>query len=63
MVIFISDEAETFAGIQHFFLIEKIGYFTFYGAQYINLVKVWGHSTFSSNGRNFVTSHFMVAST
>ena len=38
-VIFINDEAETFGGIQHFFLMKKIGYFTFYGAQYINLVK------------------------
>ena len=39
IVIFISDEAEKFGGIQHFCLQEKIGYFTFYGAQYINLVK------------------------
>ena len=39
IVIFISDEAEKFGGIQHFCLREKIGYFMFYGSQYINLVK------------------------
>ena len=33
------DEAEKFGGIQHFCLMKKIGYFTFYGGKYINLVK------------------------
>ena len=41
IVIFINDEAEKFGGIQHFCLMEKISYFTFYGGQYINLVKRW----------------------
>ena len=39
IVIFISDEAKRFGGIQYFYLMEKIGYFTFYGGQCINLVK------------------------
>ena len=43
-MIFISDEAENFGGIQHFCLIEKFGHFTFYGGKYINLVK-YEHST------------------
>ena len=41
IVTFISDEAEKLGGIQHFCLTEKIGYFTFYDGQYINLVKRW----------------------
>ena len=39
IIIPISDEAEKFGGIQHFCLMEKIGHFTFYGDQYMNLVK------------------------
>ena len=39
IVIFISDEAEKFGGIQHCCLKEKLGYFTFYGGQHKNLVK------------------------
>ena len=39
IVIFISDEAEKFGGIQHFCPMEKIGYFMFYSGQYINQVK------------------------
>ena len=39
MAISISDVAEKFGGIQHFCPKEKIGYFTFYDDQYINLVK------------------------
>ena len=39
IVIFISNEAEKSGGIQNFCLWEKIGYFTFYGGQYINLMK------------------------
>ena len=39
IVIFISDEAGKFGGIQQFCLIEKFGHFTFYGDKYINLVK------------------------
>ena len=39
IVIFIIDEAEKFGGIQHFCLMEKFGHLTFYGTQYMNLVK------------------------
>ena len=39
IVIFVSNEAEKFGGIQHFSLMEKIRYLTFYGGKYINLVK------------------------
>ena len=39
IVIFMSNEAEKFGGIQHFCLMEKIGYLTFYGGKHINLVK------------------------
>ena len=39
IVIFISNEAEKFGGNQHFCLMKKIGRFTFYGTQYMNLVK------------------------
>ena len=39
IVIFIVDEAEKFGGIQHFCPMEKFGHLTFYGTQYMNLVK------------------------
>ena len=39
IVIFISNEAEKVVGNQHFVLWKKFGYLTFYGTQYINLVK------------------------
>ena len=39
MVISITDVAEKFGGLPHYCLMEKIGHFTFYGGQYINLVK------------------------
>ena len=39
MVISISDVAEKFGGIQYFCVMENVGYFTFYGGQYINLIK------------------------
>ena len=35
----ITDVAEKFGGLPHYCLMEKIGYFTFYSGQYINLVK------------------------
>ena len=39
IVIFFSNEVEKFGGNQHFCVTEKFGYFTFYGTQYMNLVK------------------------
>ena len=39
IVIFISNEAEKFGAFNIFVLWKKFGYLTFYGAQYMNLVK------------------------
>ena len=44
IVIFISDEAEKFGGIQHFCLKKKNWLLHILSCQYINLVKYW-HST------------------